>query len=680
MFKNKSFFKSIRLLFISFVWYNLALAAESNQCLGFYTPSKSYLLKFEKATKERTDWVNEQSGHTTIKLSLSRNYQTIADAILINNSKPHVIDSRSNKWATYTLEFNSLTEPQYIYKIDKTTNKKELLLSGFDLKHDTSFALINIWATHDNSKLLIAATDNGSLDGYNLYIYDLKTKKAEMITIEHPEILWINTHEFMFESYDEKRGYFQAIFDLKTMQMNKNPHLEYGKIDETSFTLTKHGSTHLYRLEKKPVFIPRNILNTFPSLDSHFEKQNGDLVISVSDPSENKTAVFIKNKAGHWNKLYENKNKTVVESVLFSNEHISIVTYWGSDSNTQLLSYSGMTLAEIKTPECCQISNIKWNLKSNSATVYLSTHFKKNIPFEYSLSDHKFIDPTFRKQMLSYDGIDYQSTIRWAKSQDGTQFPVRLTYRKDLNLDGNNPSLIYGYGGFNSAGYLNAVNNRMDTFFIKNGGIIAGPALRGGNEFGINWNKAAQFSNKYKTMQDFAATSELLQQNGFSGAKKIAIQGWSNGGFVVAATGLMFPDHFGLIVSGNGVNDQYRKEVLDAKFGLGWSFEYGDSRLPEPNLYMEKTSPVYLAQKATDYPYYLIFNGRNDTRVNPAHSFKLAHALLDHGLQPDKVNLISIKNSGHWVTSIGYQTIIAWRAQTYLWTYIFDHLGMDVKL
>lgn len=660
--------------------------AESNSCVGFYKePAEKYALWLEKNSLIRDAWVSKESGDSIRKLRESGNYSTISDVVLSLNSKPTTISADASPEASYELRFMGLNKPQALFRVTESGRKQ--ILDTTTIKHDGSFSLLQVYASPNDSHVILTATDNGNIDIFQMYIYDLKAQKVvQHFQIDGQQIAWKNDHEFFFLNAEKKlrgeKGPSLTTYNLKTGAtfIVKNESLMF--VDTNAYVKFEGNHAHLRIKDKPKIFLPKSFFNTDVEIGALNVRENGDTMIFANDSWQNQGKILRHSRQGDknsWSVLFETPKNTVIESVQFHENHISVNTFWGPTIVTKILDYSGKEIASIPAPSCCLKNSVNFKSDSDIVDVVVSSHFKQGVTFKYSLKEKRYLDPTLEKQMMSFDGVDFTSAIHWATSKDGTRIPVRLTYRKDLKRDGKNGLLIYGYGGFMSAGYMNSFNAKMDAQFIKNGGIIAGPALRGGNEFGKKWHESAMFENKHKTMEDFVATAKLVHAMELSSPAITAIQGWSNGGFLVSATGLLYPDIIGIVVSGNGVNDQLRKEALDAQFGDGWAYEYGDSRKPGVLAYLKKWSPVFRAQMPSPTPHMLFMNGRNDSRVNMAHSLKIAHALKHHSTTPDNVHLVSLPNSGHFMTTVQYQNTIAWKAQTLIWTFLYDKMGMTAK-
>ncbi len=229
----------------------------------------------------------------------------------------------------------------------------------------------------------------------------------------------------------------------------------------------------------------------------------------------------------------------------------------------------------------------------------------------------------FRKPTVDFSPETFETVQVFYPSKDGTRVPLFLTYKKGLQKNGKNPTLLYGYGGFNIA--LPPSFSPATIAWMEMGGIYAQANLRGGSEYGKAWYDAGRLRNKQNVFDDFIAAAEYLVREQYTSTPKLAISGGSNGGLLVAAAMIQRPDLFGAVLPAVGVLDMYRFH----KFTIGWAWksDYGDPEVQEDFETLMKYSPLHNLKSGTAYPPTLITTSDHDDRVAPAHSFKFAAAL-----------------------------------------------------
>jgi prolyl oligopeptidase len=229
------------------------------------------------------------------------------------------------------------------------------------------------------------------------------------------------------------------------------------------------------------------------------------------------------------------------------------------------------------------------------------------------------------------------------KSKDGTRVPMFITARKGLLLNGQNPTLLYGYGGFNLPSLPVFSANRI--MWLELGGIYAVANIRGGSEFGETWHQAAMFEKKQNVFDDFIGAAQYLIDQKYTEPAKLAIQGGSNGGLLVGAVMTQRPDLFGVALPAVGVMDMLRYQKFTA--GWGWKVEYGSSDDPAQFEYLIKYSPLQNIRPGTKYPATLITTGDHDDRVVPGHSFKFAATLQAAQAGPAPILIRVETKAGH---------------------------------
>ena len=231
----------------------------------------------------------------------------------------------------------------------------------------------------------------------------------------------------------------------------------------------------------------------------------------------------------------------------------------------------------------------------------------------------------WRQPDVDFNPQDYEVLQVFYESTDGTQVPMFITHRRDVQLDGNRPTLLYGYGGFNISVLPSFSAARLG--WMEMGGVYAQPNLRGGGEYGEEWHEAGKTLDKQNVFDDFIAAAEWLIANDYTRPEKLAIQGRSNGGLLVGAAMTQRPDLFGAALPAVGVMDMLRYHRFTA--GRYWVEEYGDVDDPDQFGALRAYSPYHNLSRGTTYPATLVTTADTDDRVVPGHSFKFAAALQD---------------------------------------------------
>jgi prolyl oligopeptidase len=291
--------------------------------------------------------------------------------------------------------------------------------------------------------------------------------------------------------------------------------------------------------------------------------------------------------------------------------------------------------------------------------------------FKYSVTTGK--SEVYKKPGIDFDPSKYESKQIFYKSKDGTKVPMIITYKKGVVLNGKNPTVLYGYGGFNIS--LTPAFSTSIVVLLEQGGVYAVPNLRGGGEYGEKWHLAGTKLQKQNVFDDFIAAAEYLISNKYTSKDYLAIMGGSNGGLLVGATMAQRPELFKVAFPAVGVMDMLRYHKFTA--GAGWSYDYGTSEdSKEMFEYLHKYSPVHALKAGVKYPATLVTTADHDDRVVPAHSFKFA-ATLQERQGGDAPVLISIQtNAGH---GAGKPTDKAIEEIADKWAFLFYNMGLGYK-
>ena len=330
----------------------------------------------------------------------------------------------------------------------------------------------------------------------------------------------------------------------------------------------------------------------------------------------------------------------------------------------------GVNMGEIELPGLGTASG--WSGKKDQEVLYFSFTNYHSPSQIYSYNPKTKTSIKYWEPRIDFDSNDYKSEQIFYKSEDGTKIPMIITYKKGIKFNGQNPTILYGYGGFNIS--IRPSFSIANAVWLEQGGIYAVPNLRGGGEYGKEWHKAGTQQKKQNVFNDFIAAAEFLIKNKFTNPEFLAIRGGSNGGLLVGATMTQRPELMKVALPAVGVLDMLRYHKFTA--GAGWAYDYGTSEDSKEMFdYLISYSPVHNVKEDTNYPATLITTGDHDDRVVPAHSFKFA-AQLQNKQNGENPVLIRIEtNAGH-----GAGTPVSKRIEQYADIFGFTLFNMGFKV
>ncbi|MDX5586332.1 MAG: prolyl oligopeptidase family serine peptidase, partial [Aureibaculum sp.] len=296
------------------------------------------------------------------------------------------------------------------------------------------------------------------------------------------------------------------------------------------------------------------------------------------------------------------------------------------DAVSKVFQYDmdGKQIREIKLPGVGSIGG--FNGKKEDKELYFSFTNYINPSTIYKFEPITANYEVYKKPAIDFDSDNYESKQVFYNSKDGTKIPMIITHKKGLELNGKNPTILYGYGGFNIS--LTPRFSIANVVWMEQGGIYAVPNLRGGGEYGKAWHDAGTQMKKQNVFDDFIAAAEYLIANKYTSSDYLAIRGGSNGGLLVGAVMTQRPDLMKVALPAVGVMDMLRYHTFTA--GAGWAYDYGTSEQSKEMFeYIRGYSPVHNVKEGVQYPATLVTTGDHDDRVVPAHSFKFAAELQE---------------------------------------------------
>jgi prolyl oligopeptidase len=314
------------------------------------------------------------------------------------------------------------------------------------------------------------------------------------------------------------------------------------------------------------------------------------------------------------------------------------------DAISSVIQYDlyGNMIREVGLPGVGSASG--FNGKKDDSVLYYSFTNYVTPSTIYSYDPSKGSATVYKEPDVAFDRSMYESVQVFYTGKDSTRIPMIITYKKGTVMDGYNPTILYGYGGFSisETPYFSAPN----AVWLEMGGIYAVPNIRGGGEYGEKWHLAGTKMNKQNVFDDFIAAAEYLIRNRYTSREYLAVRGGSNGGLLVGAVMTQRPDLMKVALPAVGVLDMLRYHTFTA--GAGWAYDYGTAEESgEMFRYLLGYSPVHNVREGVEYPATLITTGDHDDRVVPAHSFKFAAQLQDKQAGKNPVLIRIETNAGH---------------------------------
>jgi len=569
----------------------------------------------------------------------------------------------------YFYKNDGLQNQSVVYR-KKENGEDELFLDPNTFSKDATTSLGSLSFSEDGKTTAYAISEGGS-DWRKIIIMDAESKEIKedtLIDVKFSGISWLKNDGFFYSSYDKPKGselsaktdqhklYYhklgtsqkedKIIFGAKAHEKHRYVG-GYVTEDNRYLVVTASTSTSGNKLFIKDLSVKNSkltpVINNFES-DSNIIDTRGSklyIVTNLNAPNKKIVTVDAKNPTSeNWVDFIPETENVLNPSTgggfFFANYMVDAV------SNVKQYDFDGNFIGEIKLPGIGSADGFSG--KTNEKELYFSfTNY--NTPS----STYKFIPETgeykvYWKPAIDFNPDNYTSEQVFYTSKDGTKIPMIISHKKGLELNGKNPTILYGYGGFNIS--LTPSFSITNAVWMEQGGIYAVPNLRGGGEYGKKWHDAGTQLKKQNVFDDFIAAAEYLTKNNYTSAAFLAIRGGSNGGLLVGATMTQRPDLVQVALPAVGVLDMLRYHTFTS--GAGWAYDYGTSEdSKEMFAYLKAYSPVHNVKAGTSYPATLITTGDHDDRVVPAHSFKFAAELQEKQTGNNPVLIRIETNAGH---------------------------------
>lgn len=551
---------------------------------------------------------------------------------------------------TYYYKNDGLQQHYVLYRKGKN-GKEEVFIDPNKFSKDGTTSLAGVSFTKDGSLCAYQISEGGS-DWRKVIIMKTADKKQIGDTIRDVKfsgISWKGNEGFYYSSYDKPKGselsemtdkhklFFhklntQQSDDVLVFGGDKTPrrYIGGGVTEDQRFlvisTAVSTTGNELYIQDlTKPNSAIVQILDNFDTSTDFVDNQGDELFLltNMNAPNNRLVKVNIKNpKPANWvNVIPETENVLNISTAggyLFAHymkDALDVV---------QQYNHSGKMIREIKLPGQGSASGFSGKKEEKKIYYSFSNYVTPGTIYDYDVESGK--SNLYMKPAIKFNADDYESKQVFYTSHDGTKVPMMISYKKGIKLDGKNPTILYGYGGFNIS--LTPGFSVTNAVWMDNGGIYAVPNLRGGGEYGKKWHDGGRQLNKLNVFKDFIAAAEYLKQEKYTSTEYLALSGGSNGGLLVGATITMKPDVAKVALPAVGVLDMLRYHTFTA--GAGWAYDYGTANDNKEMFdYLNAYSPVHNVKKGVCYPATMVTTGDHDDRVVPAHSYKFAAELQD---------------------------------------------------
>jgi len=575
------------------------------------------------------------------------------------------------KEGSYTYFYkNDGLQNQYVVYRQKDDSAPEVFLDPNKFSEDGTTSLAGLSFTKDGSLAAYSISEGGS-DWRKVIVMETENRKIiedTLVDIKFSGVSWKGNDGFYYSSYDKPEGSELSaktdqhkLFYHKLGTPQKEDQLIYGGTpaekhryigggvteDQRYLLISASNSTSGNKLFLKDLTEPDSKLVTIldhEDSDSYVMDNEGSklfIVTNLGAPNQKIVTVDAASPAPeNWKDLIPETENVLSPSTgggyIFAEYMVDAI------SKVYQYNYDGTLVREVQLPGVGSAGGFGGKKEDKDFYFTFTNYNTPGSSYKFNVDTGTY--ELYWKPEIDFNPDDYESKQVFYASKDGTKVPMIITYKKGIELNGKNPTILYGYGGFNIS--LTPSFSILNAVWMEQGGVYAVPNLRGGGEYGKKWHDAGTKFQKQNVFDDFIAAAEYLIANKYTSPEYLAIRGGSNGGLLVGATMTQRPDLMKVALPAVGVMDMLRYHTFTA--GAGWAYDYGTSEdNAEMFEYLKGYSPLHNIKEGVAYPATLVTTGDHDDRVVPAHSFKFAATLQEHQAG-DNPTLIRIEtNAGH---------------------------------
>jgi prolyl oligopeptidase len=570
----------------------------------------------------------------------------------------------------YFSKNDGLQNQSVIYRKKSEDAEPEVFLDPNKFSEDGTTSLSGMSFSEDGKTLAYSISEGGS-DWRKIIIMDAETREIKedtLIDVKFSGLSWKGNDGFYYSSYDKPEGSeLSAKTDQHKLYYHKlgtpqsedkvifgaSPEQKHryvgGNVSEdnrylfiSARTSTSGGKLFMMDLSEDNPTI--DTIVGHEDNESYVIDNRGSklfIVTNLDAPNRKIVTVDASNPTPeNWVDLIPETENVLSPST--GGGYIFAEYMQDAVSNVKQYDYEGELVREVDLPGIGTVGGFGGEKDEKDLYYSFTNYVTPGSIFKYNVETGN--SELYNRPDVNFNPDNYTSEQIFYTSKDGTKIPMIITYKKGTEMNGKNPTILYGYGGFNVS--LTPSFSIANAVWMEQGGIYAVPNLRGGGEYGKDWHDAGTKMQKQNVFDDFVAAAEYLIDNNYTSRDYLAIRGGSNGGLLVGATMTQRPDLMKVALPAVGVLDMLRYHTFTA--GAGWAYDYGTAEQSEAMFnYLKGYSPVHNVESGVEYPATLVTTGDHDDRVVPAHSFKFAAELQDKQTGDEPVLIRIETNAGH---------------------------------
>lgn len=601
---------------------------------------------------------------------------------------------------TYFYKNDGLQNQSVLYRQKSEGDEAEIFLDPNLFSADGTTSLAGIAFSKDGSLVAYQLSEGGS-DWRKVVVLNTEDKSIvgdTLVDVKFSGLAWRGNEGFYYSSYDkpEEGSALSGMTDQHKLYFHRlnTPQSEdqlifggeaqprryiggYLTEDERFLVITAANATSGNELYLQDLSAPNQpivaLVDNMNQNHSIIDNDGEKLIIYTNLDAPNGRIVTASASAAtpaHWTDLISETEQVLSPATGGG----KIFAHYLKDATSLVQQYNlqGELERTIELPGVGSAGG--FYAKANDTELYYSFTSYIYPPTIFKYDIEAGTSELYKASAVDFDPELYESKQVFYTSKDGTKVPMIITHKKGLVLDGNNPTLLYAYGGFNIS--LTPSFSTSNIILLEQGGVYAVANLRGGGEYGEQWHLAGTKMQKQNVFDDFIAAAEYLIEEQYTSSEKLGIAGGSNGGLLVGASMTQRPELFKVAFPAVGVLDMLRYHKFTA--GAGWAFDYGTADDDEEMFrYLHTYSPYHALTPGTNYPATMVTTADHDDRVVPAHSFKFAARLQEYH-EGDHPVLIRIEtNAGH---GAGKPTAMIISEQVDKWAFLFQNTGASYRI